>query len=225
MRILLVEDEPGLSASLTAHLESEGFTIDCARTYRSASEAIATCDYDCILLDLGLPDGNGLFLLAEIAQQDYDPGVIVLTARNGIEDRIEGLNRGADDYLAKPFSMLELTARIHAVLRRKFKLHDNTITVDAMTLDLVALSVSVHGHEVPLTRNEFTILRYLVLNRNRIVTRIALAEHIWGNKADDKLSFDVLNSHIKNIRKKLAEAGATDCIKTVYGVGYKCEVP
>lgn len=224
MRLLLVEDEPELVGSLKNHLSDEGFTIDHAGTLRAASEAVYAVEYDCILLDLGLPDGNGLDLLRDIDRQDYDPAVIVLTARSGIEDRIAGLNHGADDYLPKPFSMLELTARLHAVLRRRFRT-GTVLSIGNIAIDPAGRTVTVSGQEIPFTRNEFSILQYLALNRNRIVTRIALAEHIWGNKVDEKFSLDFLNSHIKNIRKKLVEAGANDCIATVYGVGYKCEAP
>lgn len=223
MHILVVEDEPMLASSLSAHLQAEGFTVDNATTLRAASEAVAATDYDCILLDLGLPDGDGLTLLRDIAAAESDPAVIILTARGETEHRIAGLNRGADDYIAKPFSLLELSARIHAVLRRRFKVQ-HEVTIGSMTIDLVAQRVAVEGEEIQLTRNEFNILRYLVVNKNRIVTRIALAEHIWGNRVDERLSLDFLNSHIKNIRRKLASAGAPDCISTVYGVGYRCNV-
>lgn len=223
MRILLVEDDPKLAASLAEHVTAEGFALDCVQTYHAASEAIAANAYDCILLDIGLPDGNGLDLLHDIAQQDYDPGVIILTARGDIDDRLRGLYSGADDYLAKPFSLLELTARIYAVTRRKFKTNGNTLRVGAVELDLTAHTATVDSRDIELTKNEFTILRYLLLNKGKVVTRIALAEHVWGNKVDDMFSLDFLNSHIKNIRKKLADAGAEHCITTIYGVGYKCE--
>lgn len=225
MRILLVEDDPKLAASLVEHVANEGFTTDHVATYCAASDTIAANQYDCILLDIGLPDGNGLDLIQEIAQQEYDPGVIVLTARGDIDDRIRGLNCGADDYLAKPFSLLELTARIYAVMRRKFKIQENTLHIGSVEIDLTAHTVIANHREIDLTKNEFTILRYLALNKNKVVTRIALAEHVWGNKVDEVFSLDFLNSHIKNIRKKLAEVGVTDYITTVYGVGYKCEVP
>jgi len=224
MRALIVEDELLLNEELEEQLLDEQFTVDTAFNFMNARELLSGEIYDIVLLDLTLPDGNGLDLLKMIKKLDHhemDTAVIILTARGAIEDRVEGLELGSDDYLSKPFAMPELRARIHAVLRRKFKISDNEITIGKLTVNLDHLLVSFNGRSVDVTDTEYKMLRYLFLNKNRTITRIALAEHIWGNKIDDRFSLDFINSHMKNIRKKLAESGAPDLIETVYGVGYK----
>lgn len=224
MRALIVEDELLLNEELEEQLLDEQFTVDTAFNFMDARELLSGEIYDIVLLDLTLPDGNGLDLLKMIKKSGHhemDTAVIILTARGAIEDRVEGLELGSDDYLSKPFAMPELRARIHAVLRRKFKISDNEITIGKLTVNLDHLQVSFNHHSVDVTDTEYKMLRYLFLNKNRTITRIALAEHIWGNKIDDRFSLDFINSHMKNIRKKLAESGAPDLIETVYGVGYK----
>lgn len=223
MRALIVEDEPLLLEDLEQQLEEEQFYVDCSQTLKKARDFIAGDKYDLILLDLSLPDGDGLDLLRSVKKHDPDTAVIILTARGQVEDKVMGLELGSDDYLAKPFAMAELRARIHAVLRRKFKINENEITAAGLTVSLNHMHINFGGTELEMTETEYKILRYLVLNKNKTITRIALAEHIWGNKIDDRFSLDFINSHIKNIRKKLAEHNAPDCIKTVYGVGYKLE--
>jgi len=150
--------------------------------------------------------------------------VVILTARGEVEDKVEGLELGSDDYLAKPFAMAELRARIHAVLRRRFKIDENEIKAGKLLLNLNHMEVVYDGRTLELTETEYKILRYLLLNKNKTITRIALAEHIWGSKVDDRFSLDFINSHMKNLRKKLSQAGAPELIETVYGVGYKLEV-
>lgn len=224
MRALIVEDELLLNEELEEQLLDEQFTVDTAFNFMDARELLSGEIYDIVLLDLTLPDGNGLDLLKMIKKSGHhemDTAVIILTARGAIEDRVEGLELGSDDYLSKPFAMPELRARIHAVLRRKFKISDNEITIGKLTVNLDHLQVSFNHRPVDVTDTEYKMLRYLFLNKNRTITRIALAEHIWGNKIDDRFSLDFINSHMKNIRKKLAESGAPDLIETVYGVGYK----
>ncbi len=221
MRALIVEDETLLTEELKNQLQNEQFTVDTALSFEAAEDQLLGELYDLVLLDLSLPDGDGLDLLKIIKKQDEDTAVIILTARGEIEDRVKGLELGSDDYLSKPFAMAELRARIHAVLRRKFKINDNEITIGRLSVHLDNMQVNVGENSVGLTDTEYKMLRYLFLNKNKTITRIALAEHIWGNKIDDRFSLDFINSHMKNIRKKLANSGAADPIETVYGVGYK----
>lgn len=221
MRALIVEDEPLMAVELEEQLLDEQFTVDRAELFKSAEEYLIGEEYDLILLDLSLPDGDGLDLLRDIKKLYEDTAVIILTARGEIEDKVTGLELGSDDYLAKPFSMAELRARIHAVLRRKFKINENEISAGKLVLILDQLDVSFDGRSLDFTETEYKILRYLMLNKNKIITRISLAEHIWGSKVDDRFSLDFINSHMKNIRQKLSKVGADHLIETVYGVGYK----
>lgn len=221
MRALIVEDEPLMAVELEEQLLDEQFTVDRAELFKSAEEYLIGEEYDLVLLDLSLPDGDGLDLLRDIKKLYEDTAVIILTARGEIEDKVTGLELGSDDYLAKPFSMAELRARIHAVLRRKFKINENEISAGKLVLILDQLDVSFDGRSLDFTETEYKILRYLMLNKNKIITRISLAEHIWGSKVDDRFSLDFINSHMKNIRQKLSKVGADHLIETVYGVGYK----
>lgn len=224
MRSLVVEDEPLLNEDLEQQLrKEEQFNVDCAFTFQEAQDLIAGEEYDLILLDLSLPDGDGLDLLEKVKSWYSETAVVILTARGSVEDKVKGLELGSDDYLAKPFAMAELRARIHAVLRRKFKIKENEVSVGKLTVNLDHLQVRFDGELLEFTETEYRILRYLMLNKNKTITRIALSEHIWGSKVDDRFSLDFINSHIKNIRKKLSESGTPDIIKTVYGVGYKLE--
>lgn len=224
MRALVVEDEILLNEELEEQLLEEQFTVDTALNFEQAEDLLLGEQFDLVLLDLSLPGGDGLDLLKLIKKQRQssdETAVIILTARGEIEDRVKGLELGSDDYLSKPFAMPELRARIHAVLRRKFKINDNEITIGELSIHLDHMRVSIRNKPIDLTDTEYKMLRYLFLNKNRTVTRIALSEHIWGNKIDDRFSLDFINSHMKNIRKKLADSDAPDPIETVYGVGYK----
>lgn len=224
MRALVVEDEVLLNKELEELLLEEHFTVDTALDFDQAKDLLLGEQYDLVLLDLSLPGGDGLDLLKLIKKQrktSDDTAVIILTARGELEDRVQGLELGSDDYLSKPFAMPELRARIHAVLRRKFKIDDNEISIEGVSIHLDQTEVSYKNGFLDLTDTEYKMLRYLFLNKNKTVTRIALSEHIWGNKIDDRFSLDFINSHMKNIRRKLSDAGAPDLIDTVYGVGYK----
>ncbi|MGM0586822.1 MAG: response regulator transcription factor [Bacteroidota bacterium] len=223
MRALIVEDEPLMRESLVDHLKDIDFTVNEVGTFDEGSDQIAAEEFDLVLLDMRLPDGDGLDLLKQLRDQGEDAGVIILTAKGDIQDRVKGLDLGADDYLPKPFSMAELTARINAVLRRRFKLTSNTLEFGSLVIYLDDPVVHIDGTPVEFTPTEYKLLRYLALNRNKTVTRITLSEHIWGNQVDNRYSLDFVNSHIKNLRKKLAENGINDCIKTVYGAGYRFE--
>lgn len=224
MRALIVEDEPLLNEELNDQLKDEQFIVDSAETLKKGKDFVAGNEYDLILLDLRLPDGDGLELLKMIKKYYDETAVVILTARGEVEDKVKGLELGSDDYLAKPFAMPELRARIHAVLRRKFKIKENEAGVEKLTVNLDHLEVNYDGKSLDFTETEYKMLRYLILNKNKTITRIALAEHIWGNKVDDRFSLDFINSHMKNIRKKLNNSGAPDMIQTVYGVGYKLQL-
>ncbi|WP_242926796.1 response regulator transcription factor [Pontibacter vulgaris] len=224
MHVLIVEDEASLATELVHFLSQQHYRCDWAHTGRDASEKIAVNLYDFILLDLGLPDYNGLDLLEETKQLDHDPAVIILTARGSLEERIKGLGLGADDYLPKPFSLLELDARMQAVLRRKFKVKSSVLSFHGFNLDSTARKVSYQDKDVSLTKKEFDLLHYLLLHKNRILTRLQLTEHIWGNILEDDYDSNYIDVHIKNLRKKLSAHIPTDWIETVRGVGYRLTV-
>lgn len=221
MKILIIEDEAGLSRSITAYLKSQNYICEVADTYKSALDKVEGYDYDCILLDITLPDGNGLNVLKSLKEDKKTDGVIIISAKDSIDDKIYGLNLGADDYLAKPFSLPELSARVSAVIRRRRLAGSNIIAIDEIRIDTDAKTVCVHDRIIELTRKEYDLLLYLVINKNRIITKSAIAEHIAGDDTDVYDNFDFLYAHIKNLKKKLAFHNADIYIKTVYGMGYK----
>lgn len=221
MHVLIVEDEKSLALELEHFLKKEHYRCDMAYTGSEASEKLAVNLYDFILLDLGLPDYNGLDLLREAKELEHQPPIIILTARGAVEDRIEGLSLGADDYLPKPFSLLELQVRMQAILRRKFNLKSSVLKLHDLEIDTSARRVSCKGQEISLTKKEFDLLHYLLLHQNRILTRLQLTEHIWGNILEDDYDSNYIDVHIKNLRKKLATYIANDWLETIRGVGYK----
>lgn len=224
MKLLIIEDEPALSKSIAAYLAGESYLCEFADTFAKALEKIALYSYDCILLDLMLPGGSGLKILEELKRQNKTDGVIIISAKNALEDKILGLQIGADDYLAKPFHLSELTARIHAVIRRKQFGHSNLIKQNELEIDLLAKSVQVKEMPVLLTKKELDLLLYFIGNKNRVISKAALAEHLSGDLADMLDSHDFVYAHIKNLKKKLHEAGCDSYLKTIYGVGYKWEL-
>lgn len=192
-----------------------------AHTARKGLEMLGVNPYDFVLLDLGLPDLDGLKVLQEAKKLNPDAAYIILTARGNIEDRIVGLDLGADDYLPKPFSLLELQSRMQAISRRKFNLNTHEILLGEFVIDLQKRIVSHQTNEIDLTRKEFDLLSYLLLHKNRVLTRMQLSEHIWGTFADDDYDSNYIDVHIKNIRKKLCAFGQVEWLETVRGVGYK----
>ncbi|HMJ70434.1 MAG TPA: response regulator transcription factor [Cyclobacteriaceae bacterium] len=221
MKILLVEDEKQLVKDVTSALRQEGYVCEVAFSAAEASDKIASFEYDCILLDLNLPDGNGLSILESVKAQGKSDGVIILTAKNSPDDKVRGLNLGADDYLAKPFYMPELLARVSAIIRRKRFDGNKEITFNELAIDLPGKSATVHGKILDLTPREFSLLIFLVANKNRVVSKHAIAEHLSGDDADLLDRFDFIYSHIKNLKRKITEAGGRDYFKSVYGLGYK----
>jgi len=221
MKILIVEDEKDISRSIVAYLKRENYLCDIADTVSAGREKMETFDYDCIVLDISLPDGNGLQILRELKANNRTEGVIVISAKDSLDDKISGLNLGADDYLPKPFHLSELNARIAAIIRRKRFQGKNLLILNELTIDLLAKTVTVHNKSLDLTRKEFDLLLYLVSNKNRVISKNAIAEHISGEGNEFYGNFDFIYSHMKNLKRKLAVAGCEDYIKSVYGMGYK----
>ncbi|MGB4291457.1 MAG: response regulator transcription factor [Bacteroidales bacterium] len=224
MNVLIVEDEKSLAREIASFLEKENFLCEIAHTGRDASEKIAVNLYDFILLDLGLPDYDGLELIKEAKKLNSEVSFIIITARGAVEDKVKGLNLGADDYLAKPFALVELLSRINAVARRKFNVKTDDITLGEFTLKVLSRKLYYKETEVDLTRKEFDLLQYLALNRNKVLTRQQLYEHIWGNILDDQYDSNFIDVHIKNLRKKLNEYAPTPWLETVRGVGYRINI-
>lgn len=206
---------------MVTSLQQEKYVVESAVDFNTARKKLEVYQYDCILLDIGLPGGNGLVLLEELKKQNNTEGVIIVSARDSLEDKIKGLNLGADDYLAKPFHLAELSARVKSVLRRKRMEGSNYITCDNLKIDAEQRMVWINEEELTLNRKEYDVLLYLVINKNRLVNKAALAEHVWGDYIDDANSFDFIYSQIKNLRKKLKDNDAGIEIQAVYGVGYK----
>ncbi len=224
MKILIIEDEPELSSSMGAYLSDENYLCEYARNFREAMTKITDFNYDCILLDLMLPGGDGIKILEEIRRLKKEDGVIIISARNSLDDRIKGLQTGADDYLAKPFHLPELAARIHSIIRRKQFGTVNVIEQNELTVDLLAKQVKINEQPLALTKKEFDLLMYFISNKNRVISKAALAEHISGEMADMFGSYDFVYAHIKNLKRKLSDAGCDKYLKTIYGTGYKWEI-
>ena len=221
MHVLIVEDEIPLAAEVRSYLEKEGFSCDEAHTGKIASDKIFSNTYDLLLLDLGLPDYEGIDLLRESIANKSSAAVIILSARSALEDRIKGLNLGADDYLPKPFSLLELKSRIMAVMRRKHGIRANILNINNLDVDLDKRVVSSYGTLITLTRKEYDILSFLILNKNRVVTRLQISEHIWGDIIEENYNSNYIDVHIKNLRKKLSEYIEGDFLETVRGIGFQ----
>jgi DNA-binding response OmpR family regulator len=221
MKLLVIEDEADLASSITGYLAD--YTCETAGTFAEALEKIEQYEYDCILLDIMLPGGDGIRVLEAFKRLNRQDGIIIISARNALEDKVKGLKKGADDYIAKPFHLSELAARIHSVIRRKNFSNSDVITQHELSIDLLSKKVQVHQKEIPLTRKEFELLLYFLGNKNRVVSKSALAEHLSGDIADMLDSHSFVYTHIKNLRKKLTDAGYGNYLKNVYGTGYKWE--
>lgn len=224
MKILVVEDEPQMLENISESLNAEGFLIESATNYAEALDRIGVYNYDCILLDINLPDGNGLELLKIIKAKGLEDGVIIVSAKDSLDDKLHGLDLGADDYLTKPFHMAELRARVKAVLRRKNFEGHNELTLGNLLINTSNRTLVIEEFEVELNRKEYDVLLYLASNKNRLVNKAALAEHVWGDHIDQADSFDFIYSQIKNLRKKLEVHGSDMEIKAVYGIGYKMQM-
>lgn len=223
MKILVIEDEPAMQQVVSEYLTRENFTVEQATTYRTAERKIADYQYDFILLDLMLPDGNGMDLLPQIKAQHPETAVIILSAKGSIEDKITGLNTGADDYLPKPYHLAELQARLQAIIRRKFQNGEHLLHFANLKMDTEGREVWADGNKINLNRKEFDILLYFATRPGKLIPKTMLAEAIWGDAIDQADSLDFIYSQIKNLKRKLAQAGAQAQITAVYGIGYKLE--
>ena len=221
MKLLVIEDEKEISDSICTYLGSESFMCETAYDFATAIEKISLYDYTCIILDINLPGGSGLDILKELKANDKNDGVLIISARNSVDDKVHGLNTGADDYLTKPFHLSELGARVAAIIRRKTFEGKNIIAVQELVLDLREKTASVQGKIIDLTRKEYDLLLYFIGNKNKVISKGAIAEHLWGDDMDVADNYDFLYTHIKNLRKKLIQAGCADYIKSIYGMGYK----
>jgi DNA-binding response OmpR family regulator len=221
MKVLLVEDEEALRTTLVAALAQNGYVVEIAGSFAQAYEKIKLYRYDCVLVDLTLPDGDGLDLVRSLKADNSPAGVLIFTARDTLEDRITGLDLGADDYLVKPFHLSELNARVRAIIRRRQFQGQHHIAFRDLLVWPEQNEVLVHGEPLNLTRKEYDLLLYLLSNPGRVLTKEAIAEHLCGDQVDAADSFDFIYTHLKNLRKKLQEHGAENYIRTLYGVGYK----
>jgi DNA-binding response OmpR family regulator len=221
MKVLLIEDEKQLAESVSSYLQQEGYSCDVAFDFITGDEKVQVSDYDCVLLDITLPGGNGLDILHHLKKRKPDAAVIIISAKNSLDDKVKGLDLGADDYLAKPFHLSELNARLKSVIRRRSFGGSNEIVFNEIEVRPAAMGVTVKGEAIVLTKKEYDLLLFFMANTNRVITRESIAEHLWGEEMDGIDSFDFIYSHIKNLRKKIMEKGGADYIQTVYGMGYK----
>ncbi len=221
MKLLIIEDELSLNKSMVDYLSNQQYLCEAVTNYQDALEKIECYQYDCIVLDIMLPDGNGLQLLKHLKANNKIEGVIIISARNELDDKIKGIELGADDYLTKPFHLPELSVRISAIIRRKNLQGNNVLTFKDIQIDVLAKTVCINQNPITLTRKEYELLLYFIINKNRVLSKNAIAEHLWGDDMDMANNHDFIYTHIKNLRKKLITAGADDNIQSVYGMGYK----
>jgi len=225
MNVLIVEDEKALAQEVEIFLTNYSYKCEVCYNGKSASEKIAVNLYDFILIDLGLPDYEGLDLLREAKKTNIEAACIILTARAEVNDRITGLDLGADDYLAKPFSLLELHSRMQAITRRKFGLKHHLVELNDFSINLTDRTISYQNNIInTITKKEFDLIAYLILHKNRTLTRMQLSEHIWGSIVNNDYDSNYIDAHIKNIRKKLNVYGQPDWLETVRGLGYKIKI-
>jgi DNA-binding response OmpR family regulator len=221
MKLLIIEDEVQLLRAAASYLQSAGYLCEEATTFDEGAEKIYLYQYDCIIADLGLPGGNGLDLVRALKANSPDAGIIIISARNSLEDKINGLEIGADDYLTKPFHLSELNARIKSVMRRRKFKGSNEIVFNEIKIIPDSFEVFVKQRRVTFTRKEFNLLVFFVSNRGKVLTRESIAEHLWGDYTDSINSYDFIYNHISNVRRKLLDNGSSDYVQTVYGLGYK----
>jgi two-component system, OmpR family, response regulator len=224
MKVLIVEDERSMALEMEAFLTKAFYLCDLAFSARQARELLENHPYNFILLDLGLPDQDGLEVLKQAKKICPDASYIILTARGDLEDRIKGLDLGADDYLPKPFSLLELQSRMQAIARRKSGLNDSVVALDGFSVDLSRRTVFFDKNEIELSRKEFDLLSYMLLHKNRPLTRLQLSEHIWGAFSEDDYDSNYIDVHIKNIRKKMTPYAPVEWLQTIRGIGYKIKI-
>ncbi len=220
MKLLVIEDEQGLRENIMSYF-NDGNVCESCNTLADAIYKLSNYDYDCVLLDIGLPDGDGFEVLDFLKKNKKDEAVLIISARNSLDDKIRGLNIGADDYLTKPFHLSELKARVTSVYRRKTTNGSNVLVFNEINIDLPGRVVSIKGSPIVLTRKEYDMLLYFIANKGKVIAKNAIAEHLWGDEMDMHNNFDFIYTHVKNLRKKLLDAGCKDYLKSVYGIGYK----
>ncbi|MGE5521768.1 MAG: response regulator transcription factor [Candidatus Dadabacteria bacterium] len=221
MKLLVIEDEKALQESIQAYLEQQGFVCEAVNDFPSGLQKVQQYDYDCVVVDINLRNGSGLDIVRELKAIESKSGIIIISAKNALEDKLTGLELGSDDYLTKPFHLSELSARIQAIIRRRNFGGNKAIGFNEIRLEPEAKRVSVNNKPVELTEKEYQLLEYFIANQRRVLTKAAIATHTWGDEYEQVSNYDFIYTHIKNLRKKLIEAGAGDYIKTVHGVGYR----
>ncbi|WP_297336182.1 response regulator transcription factor [Algoriphagus sp.] len=221
MKILIIEDNPELTQNMVSYLQGENILCETASNLFDAQDKLLGFQYDCIILDLMLPDGNGLDILNFIKINKISSNVLIISAKDSLDDRLQGLDEGADDYLPKPFHLSELLARLRAIYRRSRLGGSDQLNFNEIVLDTAMIQVKVHQKILDLTKKEFDLLLFFITNKNRVIGKEAIAQHLWGDYTDDLANFDFVYQHVKNLRKKISQAGGKDYIKTVYGIGYK----
>ncbi len=221
MKVLIIEDNIELSGNIQDFLILEGYVCEPSYTANEARDKLEKFQYDCILLDIMLPDGNGLQLLDLIRKEKIQSSVLIISAKNAPDDKIAGLDLGADDYITKPFHLPELNARLKAIYRRKHMNGDPIVQFNEISVNTTSIEARVYDVLLDLTKKEFDLLLYFLINKNRVLTRQSIAEHLWGDYADNLANFDFVYQHVKNLRKKISSANGIDYIETVYGLGYK----
>jgi DNA-binding response OmpR family regulator len=223
VKLLVIEDEQALRDNITDYFNEDGSICESCSSLLGAINKLSNYDYDCVLLDIGLPDGDGFAVLEYLKAQMKNEAVLIISARNSLDDRLKGLNIGADDYLTKPFHLAELKARVVAIYRRKaFNGNSNNkLVFNEIAIDLLGRSVDVNQVPVILTRKEYDMLLYFIANKGKVISKNAIAEHLWGDEMDMHNNFDFIYTHIKNLRKKLQDAAAKDYLRSIYGIGYK----
>ncbi|QEC53157.1 DNA-binding response OmpR family regulator [Anseongella ginsenosidimutans] len=221
MKILVIEDNLELAQNITEYLQREGYVCELADSHAKAVNKLGAFAYDCVVLDIMLPDGNGLDILRFVKNEKIKSCVLIISAKNSLDDKVIGLELGADDYLTKPFHLPELNARLKALYRRKYIQGDKEIFFNEIHINMDTMETLVNKQLLELTRKEYALLVYFLTNKNRVLTRQSIAEHLWGDYADNLLNFDFVYQHVKNLRKKIIQAGGKDYIETVYGLGYK----
>lgn len=224
MKILIIEDNHELARNIHDFLARERYICELCHTYREAEEKLISFQYDCTILDLMLPDGNGFDLLQFIRAEKIQTSILILSAKNALDDKIIGLDLGADDYITKPFHLPELHARLKAIYRRKNLKGDNLVSFKEISVNTDTMEARVGEVLLELTKKEFDLLLYFLTNKNRVLSRQSIAEHLWGDYTDSLDNFDFVYQHVKNLRKKISEVGGKDYITTVYGLGYKFDI-
>jgi DNA-binding response OmpR family regulator len=221
MKILIIEDEDELLVTIKNYLTSEGFLCETASSYFEAEDSLSAYTYDIVVLDLTLPGGNGLDLIRLIKDRNRQAGLLIVSAKNSLDDKIKGLDMGADDYISKPFHLAELNSRIKSLARRRHYNGTNEFLYNEIKINVDSNEVSVNGEIIDLTKKEYDILLYLMVNRNKLITRESIAEHVWGDNISYVDNFDFIYSHIKNLRKKIEQKNGRNYLHNIYGIGYK----